>query len=300
MSPTKIKVSRSEKALGIMNIVIVTIFTLACFYPFFYVLISSLSDPKAVSQGVFLWPVRPTLTTYKQIFAKGDVPNAFLVSTARTVVGTLLCVLASSFFAYLVTKKEMLFRRFFYRLVIITMYFSAGLIPWYITMKMFGLKNSFLLYVLPGAVNAFYIILVKTFLEQLPPSLEESAALDGAGIFTIYRRIILPLSKPILATIAVYCAVAQWNSWTDNFFLVTNPKLQTLQLILYNYLSQAQVLANSMKNSLGMAGTIKLDSITPQSIQLAITIVSVIPIMVVYPFLQKQFAKGIMMGAIKG
>jgi len=252
-----------------------------------------------VSKGVFLWPVKLTLYTYQQILKQNNIPSAFLVSVARTVIGTLLCIFVTSFLAYLVTQKEMIGRKFIYRLIIITMYFNTGLIPWYITMRMYGLQNNFLLYILPGAVNAFYLILVKTFIEQLPSSLEEAARIDGAGFFKIYYRIILPLSKPIIATVTVFCAVAQWNSWTDNYFLVGNKSLQTLQLILYNYLNQAQVLANAMNNSTN-GGMDLSKQITPLSIQMGVTVITILPIMLVYPFLQKQFAKGIMMGAIKG
>ncbi len=178
------------------------------------------------------------------------------------------------------------------------MYLSAGLIPWYITMKTYGLQNNFLLYVIPGAVNAYYMILVKTYIEQLPPALEESAELDGAGTITVFWRIILPLCKPIIATIAIYCAVGQWNSWTDNYFLVTDTRLQTVQLILYRNLTNAQAIANAMKNT--ATGNMPVTAITPQSVQMAVVVIAVVPIMLVYPMLQKHFTKGIMMGAVKG
>lgn len=284
---------------NVISYIICVIVMLACFYPFYYIIICSFSQPNMVSKGVFLWPVKLTLYTYQQILKQNNIPSAFLVSVARTVIGTLLCIFVTSFLAYLVTQKEMIGRKFIYRLIIITMYFNTGLIPWYITMRMYGLQNNFLLYILPGAVNAFYLILVKTFIEQLPSSLEEAARIDGAGFFKIYYRIILPLSKPIIATVTVFCAVAQWNSWTDNYFLVGNKSLQTLQLILYNYLNQAQVLANAMNNSTN-GGMDLSKQITPLSIQMGVTVITILPIMLVYPFLQKQFAKGIMMGAIKG
>ena len=164
-------------------------------------------------------------------------------------------------------------------------------------MRMYGLKDNFWLYIIPGAVNAFFLILTKTFIEQLPGSMEESAKIDGAGFFTIFSRIIMPLCRPIIATITVFCAVGQWNSWQDNYFLVGNPHLQTLQLILYTYLTKAQALAGMMSIGVNMDLTKQL---TPLSVQMSITVITVIPIMLVYPFLQKQFAKGIMMGAIKG
>ena len=301
MTSNKMNLSAGERIFEIFNYIFMTLFTLVCIYPFYYILIYSLSDVSQAARGVYLFPAGFDLSSYSQILAKGDLGHAYFISVARTVIGTAFCVLASSIFAYLVTKKEMIFRRLVYRFVIITMYMSAGLIPWYITLKTYGLRDNFLVYILPGAVNAFYIILVKTFIEQLPSSMEESAALDGAGFFTTFFKIIFPLSKPILATIAVYAAVGSWNAWIDNYFLVRSPKLQTVQLILYKYINDAQSVADSMRNGEMSAGggAVKV-SMTPESVRMTITIMTVIPIMVVYPFLQRYFIKGIMMGAIKG
>jgi putative aldouronate transport system permease protein len=285
--------------LSATNYVIISVFTLLCIYPFYYVIISSISDPAAVSRGVYLVPAGISLATYRGIFERQDLLGAYIVSISRTVLGTCLCVVCSSMLAYLVTKKEMIARRLVYRFVITTLYLNVGLIPWYLTMKAYGLRNSFLLYIIPGTINAFYLILVKTYIEQLPASLEESASIEGAGIFTIFSRIIMPLSKPIVATVTVYCAVAQWNSWTDNYFLVSVPRLQTVQMILYQYLNSAQTLADSMRSAtVVMPGAVP--DVTPQSVQMAIIVISVLPILVVYPVLQKYFAKGIMLGAIKG
>lgn len=288
-----------EKALGFVNYALVTMFALMCVYPFYYIVIYSISNPTEAARGVFLIPQGVTFVTYGKIFMRDDFLSSVFVSAARTVVGTVICVVCSSMFAYLVTKKEMMFRKFVYRFVIITMYMSAGLIPWYLTMKMYGMRNNFLLYVLPGAVNAFFLILVKTFIEQLPASLEESAHIDGAGFFTVFFRIIFPLSMPIIATITVFCAVGQWNSWTDNYFLVSDKNLQTLQLILYNYLNSAQEIANRMKTAT-VVGQVPPVQVTPESVQMTIIVITVIPILMVYPLLQKYFAKGILMGAVKG
>jgi putative aldouronate transport system permease protein len=285
----------TERALSVVNYTLVSIFALMCIYPFYYIVIYSISSPTDAARGIFLFPQHVTFITYGKIFARDDFLSSVIVSLARTALGTVICVVCSSMFAYLVTKKEMLFRKFVYRFVIITMYMSAGLIPWYLTMKMYGMKNNFLLYILPGAVNAFFLILVKTFIEQLPSSLEESAHMDGAGFF----RVFFPLSLPIIATITVFCAVGQWNSWTDNYFLISDKRLQTLQLILYNYLNNAQEIANRMKTA-SLTGQMEPVQITPESVQMTIIVITVIPILMVYPLLQKYFAKGILMGAVKG
>lgn len=301
MAKNKLKESVAERSFEIFNYIIMILFMLVCIYPFYYIFIYSISDPSEVAKGVFILSAGFDLTAYSRLLAKGDIGHAYFISVARTTISTTLCVVASSIFAFLVTKKEMLFKKFVYRFVIITMYMNAGLIPWYITLKSYGLRDNFLVYILPGAINAFYVILVKTFIEQLPASLEESASLDGAGFFTTFFKIIFPLSKPILATIAVYAAVGSWNAWIDNYFLVRSPKLQTVQLILYKYLNEAQLVTDSMRQGdMSVNGITVNTSISPESVRMTITIMTVIPIMLVYPFLQRYFIKGIMMGAIKG
>lgn len=274
------------------------IFMIMCIYPFYYIMIYSISDPNQAASGMVLLPKGFSLETFRGIFSLNDIPAAFVVSVLRSMIGTVLTIAGSSFFAYLVTNQNMFGRKFVYRFVILTMYINAGLIPWYMTMKLYGLQNNFLLYVVPGIVTAYYVILIKTYMEQLPKELEESAKIDGAGIFTIFAKIIFPLSKPIIATIAVYAIVGHWNSWTDNYFLVTDAKLQTLQMVLYNYLNQANRFQNMSSSALDSSAAVSM--ITPTSIKMCITVIVVIPIMCVYPFLQRYFVKGIMMGAVKG
>lgn len=296
---SKIKTSPQEKFLHVLNITFLVIAVFLCVYPFYYMIIYSLSDTTRASlEGVYFLPKGFTLDAYRMILKKSDFAHAFLISGSRTVIQTVLCLLGSSLFAYLVTKKDMFGRKFVYRFVIITMYLSAGLVPYYITMKTYHLNNSYLLYIIPGIINAYYVILIKTFIEQIPPSLQESAEIDGAGFFKIYTSIILPLSKPILATVAVYAAVGAWNSWQDNYLLVQNPKLQTVQLILYNCINQAQMIADSMKS--GQMANVADIVVSADSVRMATTIIAVFPIMLIYPFLQKYFVKGVMIGAVKG
>ena len=293
------KISLSGKIFDILNYLLLSAFTIACIYPFYYVFIYSVSDAKmALSHGVFLLPQGFSLDTIKGILKLNDIPNAFFISAMRTLLGTVITILCSSFFAYLVTKKELYFRKSIYRLVIITMYLNAGLIPWYLVMRLYGLKDNFLLYVLPGAVVAFFVILLKTYMEQIPAEMEESAKMDGAGYLTVFFRIIFPLSKPIVATVAVYASVGQWNAWIDNYFLVSDSRLQTMQMVLYNYLNQANRFQNVTNQALSASEVAPV--ITAQSVKASITVLVVIPILFVYPFLQRYFTKGIMMGAVKG
>lgn len=298
----KMKLSFGENVFDLFNYIFLFLFTLLCAYPFWYVMANSFASQSDIAKGVFLFPRYPKITTYAELFKRDDIPGAFWISVSRTVISTVLCIIFTSMFAYLMTQKDMPARKFVYRYAIVTMYVGGGLIPWYLVMKAYHLDNSFLLYVVPAFVNVFFTILIKTYMESLPPSLEESAAIDGAGFFTIFFKIIFPLSKPIVATIAIYQAVGAWNSYFDNYLLVTNPKLQTMQLILFNYLNQAQALANMMKSALRENRTVVPPemSITTETVRNAITVISTVPIFLVYPFLQKYFVKGIMMGSIKG
>lgn len=290
--------SAASKAMNAVLYVVLTAFAILCIYPFYYIIIYSISDANQAASGLFLLPKGFSLETYKGLFLLNDIPQALLISVSRSILGAIIAILGSSFFAYLVTNQKMIARRFVYRFVVLTMYLNAGLIPWYMTMKAYGLQNNFLLYIVPGLVTAYYVILIKTYIESLPRELEESALIDGAGIFTRYFRIIMPLSKPIIATIAVYAVVGQWNAWTDNYFLISDARLQTLQMILYNYLNQANRF--QQMSSSAMDASAAASMITPTSVKMCVTVVVVIPIMCVYPFLQRYFVKGIMMGAVKG
>ncbi|GHU79372.1 hypothetical protein AGMMS49992_31280 [Clostridia bacterium] len=191
------------------------------------------------------------------------------------------------------------FRKLLYRMLTITMYVSGGLIPGFLTAKAYGLLNTFWVYIIPSAVSAYYIILIKTYVEQLPASVEESARIDGAGLMRVFISIILPLSLPMIATIAVYASVAQWNSWMDNhIYTFANKKLTTLQYLLYQYLQEAERLSRAIQ-----ASSQEIDAgvyLTPKGVRMTITVITVIPVLLVYPYLQKYFVKGILIGAVKG
>jgi putative aldouronate transport system permease protein len=181
------------------------------------------------------------------------------------------------------------------------MYFNAGIMPWYITMMNLKLTNNFLAYILPSVISPFNIILVKTFVESIPESLQEAAEIDGAGVLTIFAKIIMPLIKPILATITIFSAVGQWNSFTDTLFLVTDQKLFTLQFVLYKYINEANSLAALIKNSQsGIAAANLANMQTATSIRMTVSMIVVLPILFVYPYFQRYFVKGVMIGAVKG
>lgn len=286
----------------IFQVVMVIIFTgifLSCVYPFYYIFISSISDPDAVQKSMITWyPLEPTLKNYAQVFKLNGIFNAFFVSVARTVIGTIVTLFFTSILAYTLTKQELPFRKVFYSIAIVSMYINAGLIPWYLTMRTIGLKDNFWVYILPTAVSAYNMILIKTYMESIAGGIEESAMIDGAGYFTIYSKIIIPVCKPVLAAVIVFTAVGQWNSWTDNLLLVNNLDLKTLQMTLLEYLNQATNIANMAKT--GGASAVSGSAISPFTIRMTITMVVTIPILIVYPFMQKYFISGIMIGAVKG
>ena len=289
-----------------INGFVFALFSLLCVFPFYYIFINSISDNTMVANGqVMFWPKGIHLENYKQIFEINQIAYSFLVSIARTVLGTALALVATSLLGYALTRQELWHRKLWYRMIIATMYFNAGLIPWFMLMKNLHFLNNFFAYIIPGMISSFNLILFKTYVESIPPSLEESADLDGAGYLVKYFRIILPLSKPILATLLIFTAVGQWNDFMTTVYLVTDPKLFTLQYRLYQYLNDANSVAQMIKDMAAAGGstaglTTATTQLSPTSLKMAVTIVAVFPILCVYPIFQKYFVGGIMIGAVKG
>lgn len=297
------KRSVNDIIFDILNYAFFILFTLICVFPFYYLFINTISDNGLVSKGlVNFYPRGLHIKNYIALKDVNGLGMSFIVTLARTIIGTIVSTVASGFVGYLVTKKEMWHRKIFYRFMIITMYFSAGLIPWFTTMQMLGLTNTFWAYIIPGIVSVYNIIMVKTYIESIPAELEESASIDGASYMTIFVKIIWPLSKPILATIAIWCAVGHWNSFQDSLVLMSGaPKLKTLQERLYIYLNQSSNLAASMGTATtGLSETQRQQMLNTKSIQYTVAMVTAIPILCVYPFMQKYFVKGLMLGAVKG
>jgi putative aldouronate transport system permease protein len=296
----KRKSKSGEIVFQVINYAFFALFTLTCVFPFYYLFINTISSNDLSSAGyVTFFPKEIHFDNYMNVLKIDGLAHAAYVSIYRTVAGTLLTVGASAFLGYLFTKQEMWLRKVWYRLIIITMYFSAGLIPWYITMNNLGLTNNYLAYILPTIIAPFNIILVKTFIEALPPSLEESAALDGAGYTRVFVSIIVPLITPILATITIFSAVSQWNSFIDTAFLMTDTKYYTLQFLLWRYLNESTSLAALIRNSTDMAASLQHMQ-TPTSVRMTVTMIVMLPILIVYPFFQRFFVKGILIGAVKG
>ena len=274
------------------------LFTFICVFPFYYLFINTISDNSLVAGGqINFLPQGIHFKNYERILGQEELKDALIVTVGRTLLGTALMVLTSAWAGYLVTKRKMWHRSFWYRALVVTMYFNAGLIPWYTNMLMLGLTGNFLAYIIPGMVAPYNIILVKTYIESIPGSLEESAIIDGASTFKVFLKIILPLSIPILATISIFGAVGNWNSFQDSLLLMSStPKLYTLQHRLYIYLNQTTSI-NTEQISEQMAQNLLNNGVTTKY---TIAMITIIPILLVYPFMQRYFVKGIMLGAVKG
>ncbi len=298
----KQKLTIQDKIFNIINYTFLTLFTLICVVPFYYMFINTISDNTLVTKGLITWfPKGIHFNNYIQILKIDGLFDSVIVSVARTVFGTVLTLIGTTFLGYAFSKPEFWKRKIWYRFVIITMYFNAGIIPWYINMKTLGLTNNFLAYIIPGIVSPFSLILFKTYVESIPVSLEESADLEGAGYLTKYVHLIMPLCKPIVATLAVFSAVGQWNSFTDTLFLMTDSKYFSLQFMLFQYLNESNALADSLRQAAAGGMQLNLAQIlTPSSVKMTVSMVVVLPILCIYPFFQKYFVNGIMIGAVKG
>ncbi len=283
----------------IFHIILVPVFVLiafVCIYPFYYLMICTISDNNKVSLGkVLLYPIGIHFQNYIDVMKHQNLLNSLFVTLARVVIATSAGVLVNSYMAYFFTKREMWGRKFWYRICVASMYFSAGMIPAYMTNLKLGLNNNFLIYIIPGLISVYNMILIKTSIESLPPDLEESAYLDGAGYLTRFFRIVLPLQKPILATIALFTMVSHWNDFFTTKLYITDTKLYTLQFVLFELLAVARAASEQIHDPDQLVGML-----TPKALQMTMTAVIIIPIMCVYPFVQKYYVKGIMIGAVKG
>ncbi|KAB8130992.1 carbohydrate ABC transporter permease [Gracilibacillus oryzae] len=268
-------------------------------YPFLNILAVSLNDAVDTARGgIHIWPREFTIANYQEIFGSNDLLfQAFIMSIIRTVVGTITGIIASTMLAYTLSRRDFVLNGFVGLLLVLTMFISGGLIPDYMLIRSLGLINDFSVYILPMLLTAFNVIVIRSFMDNLPVALEESAKIDGANDFVIFSKIIIPLCMPVIATIALFLAVAQWNSWFDTYLYARgNEALTTLQFELMKILDNASLSSGDInsQNAEVIAG-----QTNPQSIKMAITIIATVPILLVYPFLQKYFVTGLTLGAVK-
>ncbi|MBE6052941.1 MAG: carbohydrate ABC transporter permease [Clostridium sartagoforme] len=294
----KLKKKRKKiEAFDIVLILIMLFILVITLYPFLNVLAISLNDATdTVKGGIHIWPREFTLQNYKEIFnGSTKLPRAFINSILRTLIGTLTGVIATTMVAFTLSRRDFIFNKSVTMLFVITMYVGGGLIPEYLVIRQLGLVNNFAVYILPGLISAFNVIVIRSFMDGLPEALYESASIDGANDWVVFRKIVFPLCLPVIATIALFIAVSQWNSWFDTYIYArTNDSLTTLQYELMKIMDNAATTVDIHNPNL--QNTARSN---PESIKMAITMVATIPILLVYPFVQKYFVSGMTLGAVK-
>ena len=292
------KKTGGELVLDIFKVFFVLLVSIVCVYPFWNIFIISINDGQdALRGGLYFWPRVFTLENYQEILRRSEFVRAIGVTVLRTLIGTPLVVLVTSMLAYVLSRSELLGKKFWTLMFIFTMYFSGGMVPYYLQLKNLGMLDHFIVYIIPGMLNVYYMILIRSYIYGIPESLVESAKLDGANDLWVYGRIILPLSKPVVMTIVLFASIGHWNAWFDSRLYTNSMNLKTLQLVLVEILNQFQT---SGANGATLAQRAQMMSgVTQKSVQMAAVMVATIPIICVYPFVQKYFVKGIMIGAVK-
>jgi putative aldouronate transport system permease protein len=299
-SGSKIKTSLSEKIIQFIIYIVLIGLCLLILLPCINVLVLSFNEGADASKGgIYFWPRAFTLANYKEVFADGSIMNAYKITIARTVIGTIASLLVTSLAAYALKETKLPFRKTITVLITFTMLFGGGMIPTYIQYNKLHLLNSFWVYVIPSLVSVTYLLMMRTFFEGVPESLEESAKLDGCGYFRIYTKIMLPLSKPVIAVVGLYTAVNHWNDWFSGAFYMKSSDLWPVQTVLQQMLSRAMASQQEI-TSVGQAIAHSANSVTSDSLKMAAVVVTTVPILCVYPFIQKYFAQGAMIGAVKG
>ena len=292
----KIKKSVPDKIFVVCNTIFMIAFVIITLYPVLNTLAISLNDgTDALRGGIYLLPRKWTMKNYITVLQKNNLITGAYITVLRTVLGTVTALFANAILAFIVSRKRFLFKRSLSLFWVITMYVNGGMIPVFLLYKNLGLTNSFWVYVIPGMVSAFNMLVIRTYMAGIPDSLEESAQLDGAGYTTIFLKIISPLCKPVYATVALFVAVGQWNSWFDAMlYNRMSQQFTTLQYELMKLLSSVtnqSSSAEAMKNAMG--------SVTPTSVRAAATILTMLPIISLYPFLQRYFVTGLTIGGVK-
>jgi putative aldouronate transport system permease protein len=293
----------AEVAFSVYKAIVLAFIVIVTLYPFWNTVVVSFNQAVDTTRGgLYLWPRIWTLQNYKSIWVSSNIPNALFISVARAVCSTLGNLFLTTMLAYALSRKEFVLRKPFTLIVLLSMYVNAGLFPNYFLIRFLHLNGTFWVYVIPSLVSAFNFIVIRTFIKTIPESLIESARMDGTSEFRIFWSFILPLSKPVLATVALFVAVGAWNAWFDTLlYNSAKPKLFTLQYQLMALLQQSMNQSKSAAdiNAAGMAANIIKSTVTPLSIRASGTIIATVPILIVYPFLQKYFVIGMNVGSIK-
>ena len=288
----------SEWVLDILKVVILTIVTIVTIYPFWNIFIVSINDATdAVRGGLYFWPRIFSIASYKEILGRSTFRHAMLMTVLRTAIGTPLAVLITAMCAYPLSRKDLVGHKFFSILFVFTMYFGGGQVPYYMVLKNIGLLNTFWVFIFPLVMSVYNMILIRSYIDNMPGELFEAVKIDGGNDLVVFFRIILPLAKPILMTVALFVAIHHWNSWFDAYLYTSDNNLKVMQQVLVEILNQYQTGATTAQDIANTQSGVRL---TPDSLRMASTMIATIPIILVYPFIQKYFVKGIMLGAVKG
>ncbi|MDR0999219.1 MAG: carbohydrate ABC transporter permease [Clostridiales bacterium] len=296
MRSGKIKQTWGDYVLDAAVITIIIVVFIMSVYPFYLSVVLSFNEGvDSASGGIYFWPRRPTLDNYIQLLSDEKWAQSFLVTFARTILGTFLTVFFTAIVAYGLSHAKLIGRKFYMGMLLVAMYISGGIIPYYAVLKAFGLINNFSVYVVPGMLNIFYVLVSISFFRSIPPELEDSAQVDGARDLRIFAKIIVPIAKPLLATIAIFVSVGHWNAWYDSAFFIQREELRTLA-----YRMMATIQRSVQTTDISQAGIVTLITYTPLSVQLAAMVAAVFPILAVYPFFQRYIIAGITIGSVKG
>ena len=277
---------------------VLVLFALICVYPFWYVVIGSFSDGADYMRGgVYLWPREWSLQNYQVTLVDSRLWIGFRVTIARTFICTITHVLFTAMVAYAMSRNDLPCRKFIYWFNMFTMFFGGGLIPFYILLKQLKLINTFWVYVIPGLYSVYNMIICSNYFRSIPEEIHESATMDGASEFKVFYKLYLPLSTPVLATIALWVGVGHWNAFFDSMVYTTSRELQTLQLYLYKMIKTAEFVSSADMG--GLPSEVQ-SNVTATTVRYATIVISTIPILCIYPFLQRFLTKGIMLGSLKG
>ncbi|BBH24258.1 sugar ABC transporter permease [Paenibacillus baekrokdamisoli] len=295
------RTSFGEKAFRLFNIVFMIFLCVITLYPYLNQLAVSLNDGQdTIFGGITVFPREFTWSNYETVFSNSSFVGSLIISGGRVLLGTLLGLILITGAAYALTRKNLPGRNFLIIFLIIPTFISGGLIPLYFLYRYLHLMNNFLIYVLPMGFVFFYMIIIRTYIQSLPSGLEEAAIIDGANEIQILRKIIIPLSMPVMATVILWLAVTHWNDWTTSLYFVTKKDLYTLQFVMYKVIKEAELVNELAVTQARMGGgSNQAVTVTPESIKAATIIVATFPIVALYPFLQKYFIQGVMIGAIK-
>ncbi|MDQ6419494.1 carbohydrate ABC transporter permease [Paenibacillus sp. LHD-117] len=295
------RIAISDRLMLIFIYAFLILLSFSAFYPFWNALVVSFNLGIDTSKGgVTFWPRVWTLENYDIVFNDKRLINGFFVSVARTVVGTITAILMTALLAYGMSKKELIGKNYYMLFFVFTMYFGGGLIPAFLLIRSLGLMNTFWVFIIPALISVWNMIIFRTFFKSLPVGLEESAQIDGCTNWGIFFRIVLPLSGPVIATLALFTAVAHWNDWFMPSIYITNEHLVPIQTMLRQILNANIV--TEMSNNIDTASAARIEglrTITTKSLTMATMMVATLPIILVYPFVQKYFVKGVLIGSLK-